>query len=432
MAIYLYQERLLADSSYYIFRVIDNESFWVEHNRFILVFSQLLPYIAIKLGASLKTILYLYSIGHILFFYSIFIIARYYYNNLQAGILLLLLQTLGIMSGFFVPMFELYYGGGLLVLFYTILYYSKRKSDIAILIIISFFILTGHPYASVLMLLILVLHAVEFKTKYIKTYILFVAFIVGVFIFKKLTASEYEIGKTNAFLANLLTANYDADYMASLSYFLFKYYKELLLIELVTIIVLVFSKEYLKLTLIVLAFIGILAIINISFYGFEHSRYQEQVYFSLSFVVAFPFVIYLVKNKNSIIRLSFSILSLVIIIIRIYGIWIDSDNFTLRLEEMKGKIEHVNTLEGTKFVINKETLEYNPNSSYPIETMLLSSSNNDMETVTICTDEDMNYRDNKSTIQSSEYLYRRWELYNVESLNNRYFKLDTLEYKYLK
>jgi len=426
-AIYLFEERLLADSSYYIFKVIDNESFWVEHNRFILIFSQFIPLIGVKIGLSLKTVLCLYSIGHIIFFYGIFLLARYYYKNIQAGVLLLLLQTLGIMSGFFVPMFELYYSAGLLVLFSTILYYSHKKSDLVVLIILSFFILTGHPYASILLLLILVLHAVEYKAKFIKSYIFFFTLIVGVFIFKKFTASEYEQGKTTAFINNLVGANYDISYLKSLSVFLFKYYKELLLLELLIIIVLATSRQFLKLSLIVAAFFGVLAIINISYYGFEHSRYQEQVYFSLSFVVAYPFVIYLVKNKNNYMAIALSFLTFVIICVRIYGIWIDSQDFTLRVNEIKNNIEYVIPMSGSKFIIEKESLDYNPNWSYPIETLLLSSYDNN-KSVTICTDEDINYNDNKSRILSSQYLFRRWEIFDVETLNGKYFILDSLDY----
>jgi len=431
-AIYFFEERLLADSSYYIFKVINYESFWVEHNRFILIFSQFIPLIGVKLGFDLKTILYLYSVGHIIFFYTIFLISRYYYKNTEAGILLLLLQTLGIMSGFFVPMFELYYGAGLLVLFSTVLYSSHKKSDWIVLLFLAFFILTGHPYASIIMLFILALHALEFRLAYIGHYIIFFAFIIGVFIFKQFTASEYEQGKTNAFINNLLHANYNFSYFKSLTFFLIKYYKELILLELTTILFLLFSKDFLKLALIILAAIGTLIIINISFYGFEHSRYQEQVYFTLSFIVAYPFVIYLVKNKNQLFKLLFSGLAFIIIFIRIIGIWNDSNEFTNRVSEIKNNIEQLIILPESKFVIEKESLAHNPNWSYPIESILLSSYSINNKTITICTDEDINYHDNKSIILPSQYLFRRWEIFDVNTLNNRYFNLDSLNYVLIK
>jgi len=428
-AIYLFEERLLADSGYYIFKVINYRSFWVEHNRFILIFSQFIPFLGVKLGFELKTILCLYSIGHIIFFYLIFLISRYYYKNKEAGILLLLIQTLGIMSGFFVPMFELYYGAGLLVLFLTILVYSHRKSDWIILLTLSFFILTGHPLASIIMLFILALHAADQKAKYIKHYIIFVTFIVAVFIFKKYTASEYEQGKTTAFINNLLHADYNFKYIRLLSIFLFKYYKELIFIELATLIFLIFSKNFFKLTIIIIAFLGTLAIVNISFYGFEQSRYQEQVYFSLSFIVAYPFIIYLVKNKNQTLKILFSGLAFILIIIRIAGIWNDSNNFTGRVNEIKSNIEQLAVFPERKFAVKKEGLKYNPNWSYPIETMFFSSYGlNNNRTITICTDEDINYHDNKSVLLPSQYLFRRWELFDVNTLNTRYFKLDSLSY----
>ena len=426
-AILLFEERLLADSSYYIFRVINNESFWVEHNRFILVFSQILPLIGVKLGFDLKTVLYLYSIGHVVFFYIIFLVTRYYYKSKEAGVFLLLLQTMGIMSGFFVPMFELYYCAGLLVLFSTILYYSNKKIDIAILIVLALLILTGHPYTSILLVLILVLHAIQYKNEYLWSYAVFLFIIIVVFVFKKYTASEYEQGKANAFISNLFNADYNFQYFKLLSGFMFRYYKELLFMELITIIYLLFSKNYLKLTLVVLAFIGTLVMVNISYFGFGHSRYQEQVYFSLSFVVAYPFVIYLVKNKKLGFMISFLTLSYIIIIIRLFVIWGDRGYYTARVAQIKDNISTVRINEYSKFIINQDSLTYNPNWSYPIETLLMSSYDNG-SSITICTQEDMDYKDNKTEIRPSQYMFRRWEIYELSRLNSNYFKLDNGDY----
>jgi hypothetical protein len=64
--------------------------------------------------------------------------------------------------------------------------------------------------------------------------------------------------------------------------------------------------------------------------------------------------------------------------------------------------------------------------------MLLSSYGTNKRTITICTDEDYNYNDNKSNILPSQYIFRRWEIFNVETLNNNYFELDSLDYLLLK
>lgn len=431
LAIIFYNERLYADSGYYIFKVINNENFWVEHNRYILILSQLFPLIAIKIGLGLKAVLYTYSVGHVLFFYCIFLISRYFYNDKNAGLLLILIQTLGIMSGFFVPMFELYYSTALLILFTSILYNSNIRKNFIILVILAFFILTAHLYSFVLFMLVLVLHAEEFKFKHIKLYLFFLLMMIGLFILKKYTASEYEQAKTNDFINTLKNGVYDFDYIKSLSAFIWEYYKELLIIEIITLGILLFSKEFIKSFLIGLAFIGTLAMINISGYGFEHTRYQEQVYFPLSFVAAYPFLFYVIKNKNIFFKIIFSFVIFIIIIFRINGITTDSKYFSGRVQEMESLIEKARQNGGCKFIVDESTLKFESNWSYPIETMLLSSSNN-KNSITICTKEDIDFNQNRITVTSTKYLFRKWDIYYIKSLNENYFKLDNSEYKDLK
>ncbi len=428
LAIVFYNERLYADSGYYIFKVINNENFWVEHNRYILILSQLFPLIAVKLGFGLKAVLYIYSVGHVFFFYCIFLISRYIYKDKYAGLLLILIQTLGIMSGFFVPMFELYYSTALLILFISILYHSNIRKNFIILLILTFFILTAHLYSFILFLFILVLHAEEFKFKHIKLYIFFLLMMTGLFILKKYTASEYEQAKANDFISTLKNGVYNFDYIKSLSAFIWEYYKELLFIEIITIGILLFSKEFLKSFLIGVAFIGTLAMINISAYGFEHTRYQEQVYFPLSFVAAYPFLFYVIKNKNIFIKIIFSFVVFIIIVFRINGITTDSEKFTGRVEEMKSLIEKARQNGCCKYIVHESSLIFDSNWSYPIETMLLSSSDNE-NSVTICTKEDIDFNQNRTTLTPNKYLFRKWDIYYITSLNKNYFKLENSEYK---
>jgi hypothetical protein len=428
----LFEERLYADSSYYIFRVVNNQNFYFEHNRFILILSQIIALVAVKTGMGLKTVLCLYSIGHVAFFYAIFLITRYYYKDEKAGIFLLFIQTLGIISGFFVPMFELYYSAGLLVLFISILYNSNIRKTIIILLILSFFILTAHSFSFVLFVFVLAMHAAEYKLKFIRTYILFFFITIVIFIFKTYTASEYDQAKSNAFIYTLRNGIYNLKYLESLCVFLFKYYKELLLIEIITIIILIFSRDFVKAAIIGLAFLGTLAIINISIYGFDHTRYQEQVYFPLSFLSAFPFVYYALKNKSTSLRISFSLLAFIIIIGRINGIWAESKIFTKRTEEMKSLIEGARTRPGSKFIVSENNLKFAPNWSYPIETMLLSSYDSNQKTITICTDVDFNFNQNSTRLLPGNYLFRRWEIYNISTLNKNYFYLECSPYKMLK
>lgn len=431
LAVFFFKERLYADSSYYVFRLIDNSSFWVEHSRFILVFSQLLPLLGVKLGLSLKSVLILYSVGHILFFYTIYLVSRYYLKHEYTGLLLLLLQTMGIMSGFFVPMFELYYSAGFIVLFASMLYSKPGWPGMFIMGILSFFIFTAHPYSWFLYFLVLALHALEYRLKYIKHYIFFLLIFAGVLVYKRNNTSEYEAAATANFFNNLGNAVYDIGYLKLLVKFMLKQYKALLLLGLVILVLLLYAKAYFRALISLVFFLGTLAVINIAYYyHFDHSRYQEQVYFPLSFLVAYPFAMYLRDHARDIKLWLLSALAVMIIIVRIGGIIGDSSNYTGRLDEMKGLIEECRSIPGTKFVQKESLLKYDPNWSYPIETMLFSSIRGE-GSLTICSDRDMEHDDNSLKLGPYTYLFRRWEIYKVESLNHRYFRLDNSDYSFL-
>src|SRR5688572_4443550 len=127
-----FEERMLADAAFYLSKVINEESFHIEHQRYILALSQLFTLLSVKLHLPLKAVLIVHSIGHVLFFYALFLICRYVLQNRIAGWWILLCQTAGLLHGFFVPMFEVYYAAGLLVLVY-----SLKDSDKPLAIIIS-------------------------------------------------------------------------------------------------------------------------------------------------------------------------------------------------------------------------------------------------------------------------------------------------------
>ncbi|HET6991795.1 MAG TPA: hypothetical protein VFJ43_10745, partial [Bacteroidia bacterium] len=60
-AVVFAQERFQADGAYYLFKVVNNGQFQIEHQRFILAVSQILPLIGVKLGLSLNAIIILNS-----------------------------------------------------------------------------------------------------------------------------------------------------------------------------------------------------------------------------------------------------------------------------------------------------------------------------------------------------------------------------------
>ena len=182
LAVLWYESRMYADAAYYLFHAINLETFHIEHGRFVLAISQFIPLLSVKLGLPLKLILVLYSVGHVLFYYCLFLIARYRYQSKGAGILLILLQVLALEMGYFSPMFELYYGTAGLVLAGSILWSNRRGAgDYILLIILIGFILSSHPMAVLLTCFTFVLHFIEFRNREIQMYFGLVIFL-GLFV----------------------------------------------------------------------------------------------------------------------------------------------------------------------------------------------------------------------------------------------------------
>jgi hypothetical protein len=62
-----------------------------------------------------------YSLGHVLFYYGIYLFCRYRWQAGYVGWWLVAVQCVGILHGFCTPIFELYYNTVFLVLWWLLL-----------------------------------------------------------------------------------------------------------------------------------------------------------------------------------------------------------------------------------------------------------------------------------------------------------------------
>lgn len=428
IAIFYREERLLSDASYYFFRVVNNESFWVEHDRYILIFSQISPWIASNVGLELSKIVLLSSIGHVCFFYGIYLLTRYFYKDVYSGLILLSIQLLGIASGFFVPIFEFYYAMGFLVLFYIIFKNSRSKLSHVFLIALAFFIITSHFYAIILFVYVLLFYAFEKRDFRIKKYLPYVLLIVLFFVFKSLVISDYEKSKTTAFIYSLNNNIYDLEYIKSWISFVAINYWDWVLLVLSIVVMLLIKNKYLLLLGYSIFLIGLIVMVNISAYGFDLSRYKEQVNFSLMFLSGFTFVYCISLLSHTFFKYTLIALISMVFVFRLYTIWDTGKQFSFRLAEMKELIDVAQGKESTKFIVNQEELMYDTNWSYPIESLIFSSIHHE-KCVSVVTDDDYYFSKNNEKTKASEYLFRRWEVYDVSRLNPKYFSLDRSKYK---
>jgi hypothetical protein len=349
------------------------------------------------------------------------------FKDIFSGLILISIQLLGITSGYFVPIFELYYAMGFLVLFYVVFNNSKNKFRHILLIILAFFIITAHFYAIVLFIYTLLLYAIEKRDFRIKKYLPYASLIVLFIIFKTFIISEYEKSKTTDFIYSLSHNVYDLEYIKSWLSFIAINYWDWALLVLTTILILIIKKKYLPLLGYSVFLIGLIIMVNVSAYGFDLSRYKEQVNFSLMFLTGFTFI-----YAFSVLRIGFykyTLLALIsaIFFFRFYTIWDYGKQYSSRLAEMKRIIELAQNKEGTKFIVDQEELHYDANWSYPVESIIFSSIYQE-KCISVVTEDDFYFLKNNEKIQSSEYLFRRWEIYNTSRLNKKYFYLDDSQY----
>lgn len=429
-SIWFYEERLHADSGWYAFNLINSESFHIEHGRFVLFFSQILPWIAIKLGLSLKSILLAYSLNHIFFPFSIYLICKHVFKHKTAGLLIIALQLISISKGFFCPMFELYYVAYLLVLF-TVILHSGFRYKYLILPPLLLLICTGHPLSFLLALLVIAYRFIDQGKGVYKSSIAFILLIILFYFIKSQYTSEYDLAKQNSFYNTLATVRYDASYLLKLGTMLLTYYWGILVVFVLAGSLLLAQKRVYHLLIFIGSFCFFLAIANVSYYGFHITRYQEQVYFPLSFVVAFPLFFYVLPKVTVVKQNILLTVFILLLITRFIHLKHESTFFVQRINEIEQQIATARNLEIKKVVVSVKSLSYPTNWSYPIESMLISSIAGNKKTVTVATDEDYYYHKNNQNLDSKKYLLRKWEITPISQLNSCYFQLDTSQYQEL-
>ena len=437
LSVFLYKERLFSDSGYYLFNALNSGSFRIEHDRYVLAISQLLPLAGVWLGFNLKTIILLYSIGHVLFFYVLFLFVYFGLGDRKSGLMLILLQTVGILQSFFTPQFELYYGIALLITFYAIFRQGIRGLfAIVLMIVLEFFALTSHPLVFMLFAFIILFDIQRKEPRDWKLYVLFALIFGGVIYFKFMTFSDYEQGKVNWHLnytENKLYLNLlSPEYLQKLGFFLLRFYTEVLLLWIIGILMLLRKKAFIKALMVIFAFTGYVAMVNAAYNGTEYSRYIEQVYFPLAFIALVPVVYSYPRSArpglNNIVFLSLAGL----ILFRIVMIYNASKPFILRTHQMENMIASARQMSGSKFIASENQFE-RPYSitdwSYPLESLLLSACDGKYSAVTIAPQADIKFNQNYKLLRPYNLLFRKWEIYNYSWLNNDYFMLKPGPYQ---
>lgn len=439
-AIVFAQERFQADGAYYLFKVVNYEQFQIEHQRFILAVSQVLPLLGVKLGLSLDSIIILNSLNNVIFFYLVFLYAVYYLRDQTAGVAVILFMVFGVLHIQFTPMYEIWYGTILLILVRSHMVQGRYifMKDLLLVSAIMLTVLFSHPLLFIPLLFIILFDAME--TWRIQWRMFFaVVFVFAVwYIIKKMFLSTYEAGKMSMLNTTWNKAYEDLlhpGYYWKLVKFFFTWYTIPMVVYLLTMGYYFFRRARGKIFLVSAFLIGHILLINFTHVmDWELTPYFERMYMPIIPIIFLPFL-YDFFTQLALRNKSGAFILLVLAgwrIARFTSVGMMYKEHTRLTEQI---IDEAQKFPGSKFEINPDDYKGCMNYidwSMTMESMIRSAAIDKNHTVTIATWEDFEEDHNRERLNEKDFMMRRWEVMPDYSVNQKYFHIRNGKYVLLE
>lgn len=438
-AITLYKERLFLDGAYYFFNVLQNNDFWVEHQRFILIPSQFLTWAGIQFQFPLQQLMLLNSINPVLYLFILFIVCLFLFKDEVAAWALLLLGVCGVYFLFFCPMYEVWYGAALLIVFSSMLHqkFYEEYWQLLILAGVCITLLFSYPLMIFGFLFFSSYHFADIKkVRWSVVAVIAVSILVWV-LWKYFFISDYENGKISypwSQMRNIVKENLGSlSNWVSLLKFLFSVYGEEMIAFLVVLGILCFRKNYLKAALTGCFVTGFILLINFTQNTpWIHSNYYERMYLLLVPLCLVPFLreVYASSKFKMIIEL----VLVGVIFFRGAQIMVHSSFYVDRIQSIEELVHVGQEQGGSKYFVEEKNYPGNTalnEWSFPMETLLFSSPEKKAKTITISLKSDLAIPEVAHYLNSSTFHLRLNEVMGDQTLNGMYFNLDHDSYREL-
>lgn len=437
-AIVFADERFQADGAYYLFKVVNFEKFQIEHQRFVLVFSQALPLLGVKLGLPLKFIIQLNSLSNVIFFYLIFRYVVYFIRDQTAGVAVIIFQCFGVLHIQFTPMYEIWYGTLLLVPIrsHLVCYRYSRFTDILLIAVLMITVLFAHPLLFIPLIFVLLLDAVEKWALDWRIFALTIVVFAAWIVVKKMFLSDYEAGKLSMLDTGWNKAYLDLlspSYYWKLVKFFFTYYTIPMLVYLLTIGFYLVRRLRSKALIVTVFLFGHILVVNFTHVNdWTLSPYFERMYMPVIPIIFFPFL-YDVITQIFLRNIVGAILLFTAIAWRV-GRFVDvALDYCERTAQVERAIGIAWEKGGSKFELNYDDSRGCMNWcdwSMTMESQLRSAAAGKEKTVTIAIWSDFEMQNNRQRLQQNPDIYMTpwWELVPDDSVNQKYFSIKHGQY----
>lgn len=445
--VFAFERNLYADSSYYIFKIVNTGWFDIEHSRYSALITQLLPVAFVKLGMSLQVIIYAYSISFILLFYGIWLIINYVLKDPYIGIALLLILVVPVRENFFKPVTELHQALAWSMLLFS--WINKRilknvkngKVDYKFLIISILLVLLcyySHPVSLFPILFIFTWIAIDEKiwTDWRIYFLVIITLLLFSIKFFMADKTGYE-GERYSNISNLIKLIPELQSYYSFNWFMHNFVR-LYLIPLILLIVYIGfalnKKMYLKVAISILSVLGFFIISVITFRQGDSDIMMEKDFMPLNFFILIPFANE-VLNSN---KLKSNILVMVVSFLVLFSTYRTvrvGRRYTKRINYVHQIIEYANNNNIKKAIINSNKVNKDIlliSWGLSLETLLYSSIEGPENGVSIYIYN--NFDNIKESINNpTRFLFVNWYLNrDIALLNNNFFKLPKENYSIIE
>lgn len=440
MSVFLFRERIIFfDSAYYSIKLINSEWFTIESGRYSTLITQILPLLAIKLGASLKTVLVLYSLSFMIIVYAIFIINVHVLKNIAAGFAIVLLSTLCMRDSYFYVVSELIQGMMFSSLLYAWLFYpitTGKRLNPVVNLFVSFTIVLAcfyfHPMVMLAVGFIIGFYIIDTRDFTNLNILLLIILTISMYVLKILTANtgSYE-GEFISQFKEVPSMLRKLGSLYSTMFFFERYFNFYLIFNIMTWVIALFylaKRRWAKLLWFLGCLVGFTLLCIVAFNKGDTYIAMEKYFMPLSIFVAIPFLHDFMSGKT------LRIIGVVACVcIGLWGtrrIYRERKTYINRIEYIANLNAFATQTHGTrKLVVRGESLDPNRTTwALSAESLLLSAIDGKEKSTTVFAASktqltDIDFSDTKTFLCAPFDL--KW---TASSLNPEYFMLPETPY----
>lgn len=427
-------QRIYADSGYYLARVINEGSFHIEHGRWVLALSQVFPLLGVLLGLPMKVLILLHSLNNVLFLVACLWFAARVLQDKRAAVALAATHLVGLTHGLFCPSFELYYGVDLLILFQALLVSGQLGKPARWILLVALFIgaLSSH-----FMMLLLAGGVLLIGPHWRDRRLMFTLGIAtAAFLAIRFATMSYYESQQIGFIQRLAFPSevlplFSLDILGTQLTRAWQHYPDVLLLAIITSIALWRSRQRRMLALFWLVLLAIHVLTGLYMPWPEHDRYREQVDF------AAPAWVVIIAAHRLLPLIQWRLPLLVLCILcagyrMICAEWI-APYYEARTRWQENWISQARSAGLPKVIVDPAGVTFGPPGhkvsvywSTGVECLLRSAKDGPDAVVSVITTDDLECAGVPENLD--KFVFRCWDVLDSSYLNPRYFKLGPGSY----